>query len=190
MPEGVNDSSVPEGVAVISEARASPSVLAGGNADADGITTFGMVRIENPDAEDMELVGVRVNATPGVEIVDILAVPPDPPAGSWDGGGPGLPPQQFVGDDAASVGATLSGGLFATDDGTPHLQVLLVLRVPDSDVHAVNGVDVSYRIAGEERDRTFDYGHIFCIESPDCARTLQQDTELTLDDLGLLAKQT
>src|SRR5690606_7624918 len=84
--DSASERSVPQGVTLVSEPRTSPSVLGGGNADADGVTTFGMARVMNPDAEDMELIGVRVNATAGVEVVDVLAVPSDgPDVGSWAG---------------------------------------------------------------------------------------------------------
>lgn len=187
-------SSAPEdvfsGVAVVSERRPSPSVVAGGHVDADGITTFGVVRISNPGAEDMELVGVRVNATPGVEVLDVVAVPADPPIGSWDGG-PGPPSPEVVGEDAGSVGEVLSGDVFATaGDPTPELQVLLVLQAPASELHAVNGIDVSYRVGRYEREATFPFGSLFCMESPACAAALDRDTDAVLFELGLLQDQT
>jgi hypothetical protein len=126
-----SDDDVLSGVVTVSEPRPEPSTAAGGNADEEGITTFGMVMVENPDGQEMELLGVRVNATPGVEIVDVFGVPApgDEMASSWAGGGPGFQRDELFGDaEAASLGSVVAADSFETSAKTPFLRVLLVLR--------------------------------------------------------------
>ena len=181
-----------KGTVTVTERRPEPRTLAGGNADGDGTTTFGMASNRVPEAEEMEVLGVRVNASAGVEIVDVLVVPGpgDWSAGSWDGGGPGLPPAgEMLGEAELKIGSVLAPEVFETStDSDPFLQVLLILSVPsDGEVRAINGIDVAYRLGDELKEEQFRLALLSCTQSPSCVDALNDDPSDVLDRLGLLA---
>ena len=88
----------------------------------------------------------------------------------------------------AAIGSVVAPEAFETStDADPFLQVLLVLRVPpDGEVHAINGIDVAYRMGDELSEEEFRFALLSCTESPSCAAAFDDDAWDVLDRLGLL----